>query len=160
MSISPKLRHYLDAKRIDYDLIEHRPTATAMQNANACQIPGGQLAKAVLLDTPDDYLLVVLPSNRRIGLAELRSELGEKPQLADEIELARIFDDCAIGAVPPVGFGYGVATIVDDSLKEQPDVYFEGGDHTTLVHVDQAEFTRLTQPARHGRFSEPWDVVG
>lgn len=159
MSIAPKLRHYLDAEQVDYEIVEHMPTASAMQNALACRIPPGQVAKGVLLDTPDDYLLAVLPSDRRIGLAELRSELGEKPQLADEIELARIFDDCEIGAVPPTGLTYGVATIVDDRLMEQPDIYFEGGDHATLVHMDKAEFARLTQSARHGRFSESWDAT-
>jgi Ala-tRNA(Pro) deacylase len=160
MSIAPKLRHYLDAQRIDYEVLEHRPTVTAMQNAEACQIPAERLAKAVLLDTPDDYILAVLPSNRRIGLADLRTEVGEKPQLADEVEVARIFDDCAVGAVPPVGFGYGVITIVDDSLSEQPDIYFEGGDHVSLIHMEQPEFARLIEPARHGRFSETWADSG
>ena len=160
MSIAPKLRQHLDAEHIDYEMLEHSPTASALQNAQACQIPPGRVAKAVLLDTPDDYLLAVLPSDRRIGLAELRNELGGKPQFADEIELARIFDDCAVGAVPPIGSDYGVTTIVDDSLTEQPDIYFEGGDHATLVHIDQAGFSRLTRSARHGRFSAPWDEAG
>jgi Ala-tRNA(Pro) deacylase len=159
MSIAPRLRQYLDAEKIAYEVLEHSPTASAMQNAWVCQIPASRVAKAVLLDTPDDYLLAVLPSDRRIGLADLRSELGEKPQLVDEIELARIFDDCAVGAVPPLGLGYGVATIIDDSLTEQPDIYFEGGDHATLVHVERAEFARLTRSARHGRFSEPWNTA-
>lgn len=116
----------------------------------------GQVAEAVLLDTPDDYLLVVLPSDRRIGLGDLQSELGQKPRLADEEELTLIFDDCAIGAVPPLGFGYGIVTLVDDSVEEQTEIYFEGGDHVSLVHMDQAEFARLTRPARHGRFSALW----
>jgi Ala-tRNA(Pro) deacylase len=43
--------------------------------------------------------------------------------------------------------------IVDDSIQEQPDVYLEGGDHTTLIHISQAQFSRLMAGARHGRFS-------
>ena len=156
MTIAPRLQHYLDRLDADYELIEHVPTRSAMQNAALCHIPPDRIAKAVLLDTPDEYLLAVLPSDRRVDLADLRGELGAKPRLADEDELVTIFDDCAVGAVPPLGFGYGIATIVDDSLESQPDIYFEGGDHASLVHMDQAEFARLTRPARHGRFSEPW----
>lgn len=156
MTIAPKLHHYLDAHDADYALIEHAPTRSAMQNANICHLPPGRVAKAVLLNTPDAYLLAVLPSDRRIDLADLRSELEAKPHLAGEKEVASIFDDCALGAVPPLGFGYGVATIVDDSLTQQPDVYFEGGDHASLVHMNKAEFARLTRPAQHGSFSEPW----
>jgi Ala-tRNA(Pro) deacylase len=156
MTIAPRLRQYLDAEGADYDLIEHSPTKSAMQNAVVCHIPPDRIAKAVLLDTPDDYLLAVLPSDRRVGLDDLRSELGQNPCLAGEKELALVFDDCAVGAVPSLGFGYGVTTIVDESLDDKPDIYFEAGDHVSLVHMDQAEFSRLTRPARHGQFSELW----
>ena len=95
----------------------------------SCDIPAEQVAKAVLLDTDDDdHLLAVLPSDRRVELSELRSELGRKPRLADEDEIKKLFDDCDVGAIPPVG--YGITTIVDDALEQQPDVYFEAGDHT------------------------------
>lgn len=156
MTLAPRLQNYLDTLDADYELIEHSPTTSAIQNAALCHVPPDRIAKAVLLDTLDDYLLAVLPSDRRVDLADLRSQLGAKPRLADESEVAIIFEDCALGAVPPLGFGYGVTTIVDDALDGAPDIYFEGGDHVSLVHMDQAEFARLTRPARHGRFSTPW----
>ncbi len=156
MTVAPKLQHYLDRRGVVYEIVPHAPTATALQNARVCHIPAERLAKAVLLDTDDDYLLAVLPSDRRVELDEqLSEELGARPRIAAERELAEVFDDCAPGAVPALGVGYGVATIVDDSLEAQPDLYFEGGDHVTLVHMEQAEFARLTGHARHGRFSEP-----
>jgi Ala-tRNA(Pro) deacylase len=159
MTLAPRLRHYLEAQHVDYEILEHRPTRSAMQTAQSCHIPAEQLAKAVLLDTKDDYLLAVLPSDRRLDLSELREELGSKPRLVDEDELTVIFDDCEMGAVPAVGGGYGVATIVDDRLIEQPDIYFEGGDHASLIHVDQSAFRRLTKSAQHGRFSELWTEI-
>lgn len=159
MTIAPKLHQFLEDQRAEYELVEHSPTRSSMQSASICHIPAERLAKAVLLDTEDDYLLAVLPSDRRIQLAELRTELGLKPRLADEEELQFIFDDCALGAVPPLGSGYGVVTIVDDSLEGQPDIYFEAGDHASLVHMDQAEFSRLTRQARHGHFSEYWSSM-
>lgn len=157
MTIAPKLQHALDALHTDYEIVEHAPTRSALQSAQRCQIPPERLAKAVLLDTvTDELLLAVLPSDRRIELSELYGTLGEKPQFADEVELSYIFDDCAVGAVPPTGASYGVKTIVDDSLAEQPDIWFEGGDHMSLVHVRQTDFARLIHPARHGQFSAPW----
>lgn len=154
MSIAPKLREYLDAQHADYDLVIHAPTSSARQSAAVSHIPAEQMAKAVLLDTYGDYLLAVLPADRRIQLADLRAELGQKPRLAGEEEVGMIFDDCAVGAIPALGSGYGVITIVDDCLESEPEVYIEAGDHASLVHMDQAEFARLTSTARHGRFSE------
>ncbi|PTD20026.1 aminoacyl-tRNA deacylase [Sphingomonas fennica] len=159
MSIAPKLRQFLDDEHADYDLVVHPPTKSAMQTASLAHIPPDRLAKAVLLDTEGDYLLAVLPSDCKVQLGDLRAELGQKPRLAGEDEVGLIFDDCAIGAVPPFGTRYGVVTIVDDSLEDQPDIYFEAGDHASLIHMDGGEFARLCADARHGRFSERWSVM-
>jgi Ala-tRNA(Pro) deacylase len=155
MSIAPQLRQFLDEAKADYDIVDHRPTQSTLDSARSANIPADRVAKAVLLDTAeDDHLLAVLPSDRRVELSELRSELGSKPRLADEAEIGKVFRDCEVGAVPPVG--YGVQTIVDDSVGQQSDVYFEAGDHKSLIHMSRGEFTRLTKDARHGQFSEPW----
>jgi Ala-tRNA(Pro) deacylase len=157
MSIAPQLRQFLDESRAEYDVVVHTPTQSALENARSCDVPAEQVAKAVLLDTADDeHLLAVIPSDRRIELSELRSELGRKPRLADEAEIGKLFKDCEVGALPPVG--YDVPTIVDDSLDKQSDVYFEAGDHKSLVHMEGAEFSRVMKGARHGQFSEPWMV--
>jgi len=155
MSIAPSLRHFLDEARAEYDVVVHTPTQSALENARSCDVPAEQVAKAVLLDTAnDEHLLAVIPSDRKVELGELRSTLGRKPRLADEAEIGKLFTDCEVGAIPPVG--YGVPTIVDDALEGQPDVYFEAGDHKSLVHMDGAEFTRMMRGARHGQISEPW----
>jgi Ala-tRNA(Pro) deacylase len=154
MSIAPQLKQHLDEARADYELIEHAPTKNSLESASASDVPAEKIAKAVLLDTEENYLLAVLPSDRRVELSELRSELGHKPRLAGEEEIKGLFGDCDLGAIPPVG--YEVTTIVDSSLDQQPDVYFEAGDHRSLVHMNQSEFSRVMKTARHGQFSELW----
>lgn len=152
MSIAPKLRAFLERRKAVYEIVDHPPTESAMQSAKAAHIPPSCVAKAVLLDLPGEHMLAVLPSDRRIELGDLRDELGgDKPRLADEGEVQAIFDDCEPGAVPPIG-GYGIVMIIDDSLTEEPDIFFEAGDHRSLIHVEQAEFQRLTSRARHGHF--------
>jgi len=153
MTIAPKLREYLDQVNADYDVIEHQPTKSSLETASASSVPAEKVAKAVLLDTDDDYLLAVLPSDRRVELSELRSELGRKPRLASEEEIKSLFSDCDVGALPPTG--YGLQVIVDDAIERQPDVYFEAGDHASLVHMKHDEFSRVMKGARHGQFSEP-----
>jgi Ala-tRNA(Pro) deacylase len=84
----------------------------------------------------------------------LRSKaLDRRLGLATEGELARLFADCEVGATPPVGPAYGLDVVVDDSLIERPDLYFEGGDHCTLIHVRGEDFSRLMAQARHARIS-------
>lgn len=158
MTIAPKLNQFLTDRNADYEIIAHDPTLSAFETAQVCHVPAWQMAKAVLLDTDQDYLLAVLPADRRLELAELRTDLSLKPHLAGEEQVAEIFDDCAYGAVPPIGTGYGIMTIIDDSLDDVPDIYFEAGDHASLVHMSGAEFSRLTQHARRGHFCEAWTM--
>jgi Ala-tRNA(Pro) deacylase len=159
MTIAPKLRHYLDRQRAVYELIDHPPTLSSAETALVAHIPPSRMAKAVLLDTPDDRVLAVLAADRRIDLEDLRTELDDRPHLADKDEIARIFDDCAPGAVPPFGSGYGVGMIIDDMLASEPDLFFEAGDHCSLVHMEQAEFRRLTRHAQHGSFGMPVALI-
>ena len=98
-------------------------------------------------------MLAVLPASRRISRVDLKAELGEDFALATENELEQLFEDCVLGAIPPIGECYGLDAVVETTVCDQPDVYFEGGDHATLVHVSQAQFAELTGHAPHAHFA-------
>ncbi len=152
MSVAPTLQKYLD-QTVTYELISHDPTMSSMRTAEACHVPGDCLAKAVVLRRDDRYLLAILPASHHIRLSDLRMQLGDKVELASEDEIAQLFCDCARGAVPPVGECYGLDVIVDDSIEAQRDIYMEGGDHITLIHLDRGQFEQLTTEAWHGDFT-------
>jgi Ala-tRNA(Pro) deacylase len=152
MSIAPILQRYLD-QNVTYELIQHKPTLSSTRTAEACHISGDRMAKGIVLRRDGGYLLAVLPASHHIHLQDLRMQLDDNVDLATEDEIAQLFRDCARGAVPAVGECYGLDVIVDDSIDTQPDVYLEGGDHVTLIHVDRGQFARLNAEARHGRFS-------
>jgi Ala-tRNA(Pro) deacylase len=153
MAIAPTFQIYLSAKSIEYDVITHEPTMSSTRTAEVCRVSGDRIAKAVLLRNAGSYVLAVLPASHHIRLAELRTQLGCNVDFATEQEIEQVFQDCVRGAVPPIGECYGLDTIVDDSIEVQPEVYFEGGDHATLVHMSHAHFADLTAKARHGHFS-------
>jgi Ala-tRNA(Pro) deacylase len=152
MTIAPTLQRYLD-QNVTYEAIAHEPTLSSMRTAEACHISGDGLAKGIVLRRDGGYMLAVLPASHHIRLAELRRQIGNDVDLADEKEIDALFRDCAHGAVPPVGECYGLDVIVDDSIQEQPEVYLESGDLETLLHMSQEQFARVTGQARHGRFS-------
>ena len=76
-------------------------------------------------------------------LDELRRLLGNEVDIANEEQVETLFIDCEPGAVPALGAAYGLKVIVDDSFAQQPDIYFEGGDHTNLVHVSGGELSEV-----------------
>ena len=154
MTIAFTLQRYLAAKNIRYDVMAHQPTSCSLETAKACHLSGDCVAKGVLLRDDAGYFLAILPASHHIRLSELRSQFGDDVDLATEYEATELFTDCSRGALPALGECYGLDMLVDDSLEEQPEVYFEAGDHGTLIHMSHAQFAALTSTARHGHFSE------
>jgi Ala-tRNA(Pro) deacylase len=85
----------------------------------------------------------------------MHERTGRPVRLATEAELKEMFADCSAGAVPPLGGAYGMETIWDDCLMERSEVYFEAGDHETLVHMKTPDFVKLMEGAHHMPFSAP-----
>jgi Ala-tRNA(Pro) deacylase len=155
MTIAVRLQQYLDSQGVDYDTVTHTPTKTSAGSARAAHVTGNWVAKPVVVHHEDGYILAVVPSTHRVEFDSLRDMLGKRSCLATEAEIARLFDDCELGAVPPIGAAYGLPVLVDESLDGATDLYFEGGDHSTLVHVGRDAFRALTKDARRARFSHP-----
>jgi Ala-tRNA(Pro) deacylase len=153
MTIAKRLKAYLDAEGVKYETVDHPRTATARETAEAAHVPGSRLAKTVVIHVEAGPLLAVVPSSHRVDLGALQSLLDRRLGLASETEIGALFDDCDIGAAPPVGPAYNVPTVVDESLSGLDRVWFEGGDHRTLVSIAGADFDRLMRTAQHGEFS-------
>lgn len=153
MPIARSLEHYMTREGLHYDVVIHPHTKTSMETAHAAHVPGDALAKAVILEDEDGYLMAVVPATHHIELGILHRKLGRPLRLAAKEDLAHLFDDCAIGAIPPIGKIYGLPTIVDEVLSECPNLYLEAGDHEELIRLDGGEFDFLYSGARRGCFS-------
>jgi Ala-tRNA(Pro) deacylase len=153
MTIATKLTHYLSSHGVPFEELPHATTLTSLRTAQECHVPANRLAKAVLLEDDYGYLLAVLPASHHLRFPALERQRQNPVHLAQEDEIEQVFPDCSPGAVPPIGAAYGIDTIVDDSIAMQSDIFFEGGDHKTLLHVSGPVFRALMADAQHGNFS-------
>ncbi len=143
MTIAQTVEAYLSAREVPYSKCVHAASNTSLASAHAADVDEDCVAKSVVLEDERGYVLAVLPASRRLELARVRDELGRPLHLSAEQDVQALFPDCAVGAVPPVGAAYGLPTLLDRSLEERDEVYFEGGDHETLVHVHGEAFLDL-----------------
>jgi Ala-tRNA(Pro) deacylase len=144
--IATSVREYLDREHVRYDLLAHPPTRDAAHNAELAHVPGDQVAKAVVLEDDNGYLMAVLPASRKLDLHAVSRELNRDGlRLADESELTTLFKDCECGAIPPLGPVYDIETVLDKSLADAREVYFEAGDHLTLIRLKGENFRRLME---------------
>ena len=156
MSIPLRLTQYLDQQGVDYDIWSHRPSRTSAETARLAHVQPAQLAKPVLLEDNDGYLMAVIPSDRRVEVGRLAQLLQRKGlRLSDERWIATRFTDCDPGTAPSLGMPWGVETVVDETLESPSTVFLECGDHECLLQMTHNEFHRLMRSQRHGRFSRP-----
>jgi Ala-tRNA(Pro) deacylase len=154
MGIAMTLAQYLAERRVEYDVVEHPHAVTASESAKTSHVSLNRLAKAVVLKGEDGFMLAVLPASSHIQFSQLRKQLGADVDMASEEQIETLFLDCEPGAVPALGAAYGLKVIVDDSLANEPEIYLEGGDHASLVHISGSTFRELLADARHTRFTE------
>ncbi len=153
MAISETVERRLADAGIEYDVIYHDHTGDSMSTALAAHVSGESMVKAVVLKDAEGYLMAVMPATYKLSQGEIYDIFGRRLELAREDELAEIFPDCDPGAVPPLASAYGMEAVWDDSLSTLKEIYFEGGDHDSVVHVNGEDFRSLMGNTRHAYFS-------
>ena len=137
---------FLEEAGVDFDVLEHRHTERAADEATALGVGPDEVAKTLVLIAPSDNARAVLPASERIDLHKVAAVLGigsRKVQLASEDDLARDYPDFELGAVPPFG-GHEDQVIVDERLAGRDSVVLEAGSHDRSVRLKVADLVRLT----------------
>ncbi|GGO68638.1 aminoacyl-tRNA deacylase [Bowmanella pacifica] len=154
MSLSQRVMSYLNDLDMKYEVITHHPSHSSLGSAIAAQVPSAKIAKAVMLEDGQGHrMMAILPADSKLSLSALNDTLDGQYHLMKEQQVYQCFDDCEHGAVPPFPQAFNLDCIWDDSLGSLPDVYIEGGDHRSLVHLSQQEFGRMMAHTRSGHFS-------
>ncbi|CFX16801.1 YbaK/prolyl-tRNA synthetase associated region [Candidatus Filomicrobium marinum] len=154
MAISLTLQQYLDDKHIKYDVLTHDRKMTSSQIAEASHVPGDRLAKAVILSREGGFVAAVIPASCKVRLDAVGELIDGPICLSTEDEIEVLFPDCDLGAIPAVAPAYGLDAIVDERLGQVDDVYFEGGDHCSLIHLSGEQFRQLLNQAPQASIAE------
>ena len=153
MSISSHLSSYLEQRGARYEICAHEHSRTSAETARSARVRPNQLAKSVIFEDDKGCVMAVIPADKTVMVGELARMLGRKDlRLADESRIATLFEDCELGAVPPVGMAWDIETIVDDELEGSDVVYMEGGDHERLLRMSHEQFHELMSSQPHGYF--------
>lgn len=147
MPLLEKLRVFLDENHAEYTHTVHSIAYTAREVALAEHLPAREVAKTVVVHGDNGYHLLVLPASKLVDFQEVRIALGlNHARMVPETELNRLFPDCELGAMPPVGNLYGMPVYLDSALAAEDVITFNAGTHRDVVHMRIAEFRRVVRP--------------
>ena len=148
MPLTEKLRVFLDRNRVEYTHTVHPLAFTAREVASADHVPAREFAKTVILTGDHGFAMAVVPAARLVDFQEVRLALGlTHARLATETELAQIFPDCELGAMPPFGILYNMPVYLDSALAGEPVIAFNAGTHRDVIHMRTEDYRRLAQPS-------------
>ena len=148
MTMSARLKAFLDESGIRYTLMTHSPAYTAQAAAATLHVPGKELAKTVVMSAGDNSVLAVLPASFHVDLKKLGELVGHSVRLATEAEFMSLFPDCELGAMPPFGSIYSLPVYVDESLAADEEIVFNAGTHRDAIRMRFADFERVAKAKR------------
>jgi len=148
-----KIDELLASRRIPFERLPHEPVFTANRVAQTLHVRGNDVAKTVVLRTRRGYVVAVVPAPMRIDLEKLGRQLNDDDvRIASEEEIAQLFPDCEVGAMPPFGSIYHLPTVIDDSLAEDDRIVFEAQSHDAAIRMNYRDYEEIEHPI-HGRFT-------
>jgi Ala-tRNA(Pro) deacylase len=160
MPISRTLNTYLDHEHVHYDVLCHPKAFRATDIAHALQTPEKEMAKVVIVKVGGRSVMTVLPASWSVDLHRLKDVFRTRHvRLATEHEIASLFPDCELGAMPPFGNLYGLPVYVDQSLTEDEEIVFQAGTHSDAIRMRYMDFAALVFPVVaefHRSSSEDW----
>jgi Ala-tRNA(Pro) deacylase len=142
------LTRVLDEAGARYELLTHVRTESAAAEAEALGIAPADVAKTLVVTTPEGYVRAVLPASERIDLRKLREVRGggkEQVHLASEEDLARDYPEFDLGAVPPIGGGRRDPVVIDSRLAERDSLVLEAGSHEESVRIPTGALLRVSE---------------
>jgi Ala-tRNA(Pro) deacylase len=146
-SVFERLHEWLTASGVPFSVLRHEPVFTSEQAAAVRGTPLASGAKALVLKADDEFLMLVLPADRKLDSRKARAALGVKSlRFAAREEVERL-TGLQPGSIPPFGSLFGLRTFCDPDLGHNASINFNAGDHAVSVHMTHADYLSLEKPA-------------
>jgi prolyl-tRNA editing enzyme YbaK/EbsC (Cys-tRNA(Pro) deacylase) len=144
----------LKARTIPFEVLHHKTTFTAADEAATLHVSQADVLKSVVLDTGSGHVIAVIPASSKLDMALVREALADKhAHLAGETETAREFPGFELGSLPPLPSLTRVPVVVDPEIMQHAAVIF-AVDHEESVRVKtedlfSGEYVTVTPLVRH-----------
>ena len=153
MSVFDSVSQLLTAKSIDFDILRHAPVYTSEEAAAVRGTPLASGAKALICKADDQFVMIVLPADRKLASKAVRKAGGIKSLRFASREEVEQLTGLTPGSIPPFGSLFGLATWCDERLAEHQRINFNAGDHSISISMTYDDYIAAEQP-RLGQYAE------
>lgn len=152
-TVFERLGNFLEAKGVVFGVLQHAPVFTSEEAAAVRGTTLASGAKALVCKADEQFVLIVLPADRRLASKLVRKEAGVKSLRFATREEVEQLTGLAPGSIPPFGSLFNLPTWCDRRLSEQPRINFNAGDHAISISMTYEDFL-LAESPKTGSYSE------
>jgi Ala-tRNA(Pro) deacylase len=151
-SVLSRLKAWLADKKVAFELLEHAPVFTSEEAAAVRGTPLASGAKALICKADDQFVMFVLPADRKLASKQVRQQAVRSLRFATREEVLEL-TGLTPGSIPPFGSLFGLKTFCDRRLSENEQINFNAGDHAVSIKMTYDDYVRAEQP-QLGNFGE------
>lgn len=145
-SVFERLQVHLEQAGVPFTVLRHEPVFTSEQAAAVRGTPLSSGAKALVLKAGDNFVMLVLPADRKLDSRKARSALGVKAlRFASKAEVESL-TGLQPGSIPPFGSLFSLPTYCEPALAENPSINFNAGDHAISIQMSHADYLAVEKP--------------
>jgi Ala-tRNA(Pro) deacylase len=148
-----RLTCLLENQQADFDVLQHDPVFTSEQAADVRGTSLSSGAKALICKADQEFLMFVLPADRRLASKGVRKQLAVRSLRFASLDEVMERTGLEPGSIPPFGSLFGLPTYCDQRLADEPTINFNAGDHARSISMSYTDFQRIEQP-RLGSFAK------
>lgn len=130
----------VDAQVKEFD----ESTRTALDAANALDVPVGAIVKSLVFAADGAPVLVLASGDHQVDTAKVAHILGAGHVGRADADLVRDATGFAIGGVAPVGHPHPLRTVIDTHLGSFDVIWAAAGTPRTVFATSYDELLRLT----------------
>ena len=141
-----RLLDLLDRHAAKYEVLPAVSAPAPKRAGSPIRRSGLDLARVEVIRHGGGYAFAVLPARARVDLERLSAALRDEVDLTPESEIAAVFADCEVSALPPFGVLYGLKTYLDEALTHEREIAFHPGSRTEVIRMPFDDYRRVAAP--------------
>lgn len=155
MSVSLKIKKFLDTKGIKYDIIEHKKVFTAFDKSQTLKLPEKIIVKTLVMKTDKSICLVALPANRILDLKAFKKiTKSKKVSFVSEKNIKQKLKGIKVGAIPSLGSLWNIKTYFDKNLLKEKKIIMSGGSYDFSIMLSPSQLKKIEPKLIIGNFTK------
>lgn len=136
------VKEFFQAKQKEVPILTFEDTSTVTKAAESLGVTPGEIAKSLLLQVKDDFVMVLMAGDKRLDNRKFKDIFKAKPKMP-EVEQVLEVTGHPVGGVCPFGLKRDIPVYLDESLKEYETVYPAAGAPNAAVELAVEELEEL-----------------